>query len=537
MLGSQNSKLPASAFAARLFSISAVFALAVLLEMRGGGAFSARVLSALYALVLVGFTFTLGYGLLFEAGRTRWLGLVEIVGDGGLIWGLIYCTGGTVSPFAFLFLIWIVHAAIRLGSFGAIPSAFAAIAMYGALVWGEVGGWLAPFEGRVSLGVQEAVQVASTYSLSCLAVAILAHQLARQVRIGHVRLEELSEIHRKIIDNVSSGLLTVDRQGVLTSFNREAEHITGYKAKHVLGRKLDHVFPQLAEAELDPASTVDEAEARGRVDFRSEDGSELALGFSVSNLGEEPAAPEGRIVIFQDLTRLLRLEEELRLSERMSAVGQLAAGLAHEIRNPLASLSGAIELLAPELTPKDPSSRRLFEIVQRETQRLSRLVGDFLSYARPGPAQRERVDLGGLAEELRELLAMGEYADLVLECEVARELSVLGNPDQLRQVIWNLVLNAAQAEPVDGIVRVVANVDPEMKQPMVEIRVEDHGSGIPDELRERVLEPFYTTKSKGTGLGLATVHSIVAAHGGRLRIESEVGKGTTIYVYWPRDVA
>jgi two-component system sensor histidine kinase PilS (NtrC family) len=242
------------------------------------------------------------------------------------------------------------------------------------------------------------------------------------------------------------------------------------------------------------------------------------------------------VLIFQDLTQVVQMEEQLRRSERLSAVGQLAAGLAHEIRNPLASLSGAIELLAGDLPDPDPSSRRLVRIVQRETARLNRLVGDFLSYAGPGPVRHEVVHVRELLEEIGQLIGNSDCAGVELCLEVPGELAVLGNPDQLRQVFWNLVLNAAEAEPPDRKVRVSAETLPP-QEPEGELRavieILDRGTGIPPEILERVFEPFYTTKPKGTGLGLATVHRVVEAHGGQLLVRSRPGEGTSVRVVLP----
>jgi two-component system sensor histidine kinase PilS (NtrC family) len=218
-------------------------------------------------------------------------------------------------------------------------------------------------------------------------------------------------------------------------------------------------------------------------------------------------------------------------------VGQLATGLAHEIRNPLASLSGAIELLSADLPQGDGHARTLREIVQRETARLNRLVSDFLTYARPGIGRAEPVPLRPMFEELRELVARDGAHAVDVHIDVPAELHALGNPDQLRQVFWNLLLNAAQSEPADAAVHVraapVSAEGGDRAGSEFEIAVEDRGCGIPPDALERVFEPFFTTRPKGTGLGLATVHRVVEAHGGRITVSSERGKGTTVRVFLP----
>jgi two-component system, NtrC family, sensor histidine kinase PilS len=224
------------------------------------------------------------------------------------------------------------------------------------------------------------------------------------------------------------------------------------------------------------------------------------------------------------------MEEQLRRSERLGAVGQLAAGLAHELRNPLASLSGAVELLAADLPKTDRHSLTLSQIVQRETARLNRLVSDFLTYARPGPGRSEPVPLRGLLEELAELVARDASLGVEVQVDAPGDLRARGNADQLRQVFWNLVRNAAESEPRDRAVHVRARAGAAGE---VDVLVEDQGCGIAPESMERLFEPFHTTKAKGTGLGLATVHRVVEAHGGRIGVSSELGRGTTVRVTLP----
>jgi len=513
----------ANAFATRLSALAAILALCVLTQLRGGGAYSARELSALYALVLSGFLLALAYGALAAWSQLRRLHLFELVGDALLVSGFVYSSGGARSIFGFLFLIWIVYAALTLGSRGAVLACVGAIVAYTTVVWGPVAGWVPPFNPGAVPNRHEALAAVTGHGLAFLAVALLSRRLAVEVQAGRRELHELGEIHRRIVDNVSSGLLTVGRSGEITSFNREAERITGSSAAEVIGAPLAQLFPALGP--VDAAGRQERMQVR----FQRTDGRTLHLGMSLSALRDPSEGIDGAIVIFQDLTRVVEMEEELRRSERLGAVGQLAAGLAHEIRNPLASLSGAIELLAADLPDGDQNSQTLSQIVKLETSRLNRLVSDFLTYARPGPGRWEPVPLRALFEELRALVQKDETCGVDVHVDVPAELRALGNPDQLRQVFWNLVLNAAQSEPADGVVRVRASADPLLGE--IAISVEDRGCGIPPDSLERIFEPFFTTKPKGTGLGLATVHRVVEAHDGRIAVASERGKGTTVRVF------
>ena len=307
-----------------------------------------------------------------------------------------------------------------------------------------------------------------------------------------------------------------------------------------MGRHLGWLFPRLiALLEGDDGGeprSADEGSAelpprRRAFPYVDGEGATHRLGFSCAVLRDNGGESEGTVVIFQDLTRMVEMEDQLRRSERLVTVGQLAAGLAHEIRNPLASLSGSIELLESELPQLESDARRLFQIVHRETERLNRLLTEFLHFARPDPIRQEPIALRRFFAELEALLRTGPGAAVSLAVEIPEPLRVFGDPDRLRQAFWNLLLNAVEAEPAGGAVRVEAG--PAGGGSEVEIAIEDHGEGIPKDRLARIFDPFFTTKPNGTGLGLATVHRIVEAHAGRILIHSCVGEGTTIRVVLP----
>jgi two-component system sensor histidine kinase PilS (NtrC family) len=523
---------PITAFAVRLGALGSVFALAVLVQRRGAGEYSGREAEALYALVCAGVLQAVAQLLLGLCGwggpRTR---IFEVSGDGLLASALVYCAGGVESFFVFLYDVWIVHVAMRVGSRAAAAAAAAAVLSYGMISLGPVLGWLPAFEpDGAAPSWEHAAYSVALQSIGFVFVASLSYTLARQVQVGRHELLELGELHRRIVDNVASGLLTVDEARRITSFNREAERITGWTAAELLGQPIEQPFP--VQEGVDVLLPRPLTEPRPVIRFQRRDGDVRHLGFSCSALRSSLGEADGAILVFQDLTRVVEMEEQLRRSERLSAVGQLAAGLAHEIRNPLASLSGALELLAADLAFEDDGSRRLLRIVQRETQRLNRLVSDFLGYARSGAGRTERVRLRPLFEELAQLLRGGEHRDLALALTVPESTWVWGDPDRVRQVFLNLLLNAAEASPPGASVEVRAD-EPEPGSSSVLVEVQDHGEGIAPEHLERVFEPFFTTKAKGSGLGLATVHRLVEAGGGSISLRSEPGRGTTLRVLLP----
>jgi two-component system sensor histidine kinase PilS (NtrC family) len=534
--------IAAGALAGRTLAVGGIFALAVILELQGASPYSIRVLTALPALALMGFGSTLAYALIARQPGVRWLEPIQAIGDLLLITALVYCTGGTQSLFGFLYVGWIAYVASRVGPVGALAAGGLSTVAYAVMAVALARGWVSPLDAGHPGTIQSAIFSIGRHALAFLTTALLCSHLAREIRTGRSQLRELSEIHRKIVDHVSSGLLTVDREGRVTFLNREAERICGWAEGEALGTPVQQVLPNLTPSLPETVDGSIEGEGPGgpvtrnrqtlRVAVRGN--RTLVLGYSSSPLLGERGEPDGYVVIFQDLTHVIDMEERLRRSGKLAAVGQLAAGLAHEIRNPLASLSGAIELLECESPPELKSSRRLFEIAQREARRLNALLSDFLEFARPKTPIAVTVQLGLILEEVRDLLARGEPGTGRIEVDVPDGIRVVGDPDQLRQVFWNLLLNGIQAQSEDGSVTVRARSradPPDPSDTWVEVAVEDRGQGIAPEVLSRVFDPFFTTKPKGTGLGLATVHRIVEAHGGSVQIATEIGRGTCVRVF------
>jgi two-component system sensor histidine kinase PilS (NtrC family) len=244
------------------------------------------------------------------------------------------------------------------------------------------------------------------------------------------------------------------------------------------------------------------------------------------------------------------MEQELRRSERLAGIGQLAADIAHEIRNPLAAISGSVQILEASLSEDegDPEPRRLMGIVLREIDRLNGLITEFLQFARPAPTKPTEVDLGAVVEDLVRMFEVTRPEGVEIEVDLGTKLTALADPTQVRQILWNLILNAVQAMPEGGRIRIsVAEAAGEPQEgasedrndakggaDFVEVTVADTGVGIAPDVLERVFDPFFTTKPEGSGLGLATVHRIVEANGGNLRVESSVGEGTVLRVRFPR---
>jgi two-component system sensor histidine kinase PilS (NtrC family) len=447
---------------------------------------------------------------------------------------LVYVTGGALSPYAFLYALSIVAAgalSYRRGAVIVTVASFVLLIAVSLLAWVQAVDLPGP--PLVRPWEQTGVELVRTLGVNLAAligVGALAYIFGEQLQRGAETLAttrraaaDLLSLHEDIVRSLSSGLITTSPDGTVLTANHAAAEILHHQI--LAGKHIEELMPGLTGL-LAEQSWL----RRADLPLPGSAGTELTIGVTVSPLRDVKDQVIGRVVNFQDLTELRRLEQHARRSERLATVGQLAAGVAHEIRNPLASISGSIELLkkAPQTTDDD---RTLMAIVHREIQRLNGLIGDLLDYANPKPAQSVDFDLAILIGETIKVARGDEkFANVEVTSEVPPKLSVTADPAKLRQVLWNLLRNAAEAAADGGKhVRVAAARDPEGAT----IIVEDDGPGIPREQIPLIFDPFFTTKRRGTGLGLATCHSVVAEHGGRIHVESDLGKGTRMVVHLP----
>jgi two-component system sensor histidine kinase PilS (NtrC family) len=477
---------------------------------------------------------------------------IQVTIDIALVTAIVYVTGGIASYLQTLYLLVIVGATILLGRRGGLYAAAAASIAYGAMLDLDFYGIL-PLSYKVFWGFmrpqwEDVLTTLSTNFLAFFTVAYLTGYLAEKMKAAEQKLEEkeidyerLEELNRNIVENISSGIMTLNTRGHITSFNKAATEITGYGLREVYYKKLEVLFPSLIEADVKAGVEAGSDSIRLEKAFETKDGRELYLGFTVSEGGSGDAA---RIVTFQDLTQLKGMEEELRRVEKLKALGELSIGIAHEVRNPLASISGSIQVLKSELT-LDKTDARLMDIVVRETDRLNSLITDFLLFARPA---KETLQVLNLQELVTEKVVIFKNSPQALGIEIQNGLDsplfVDGNARQLGQVFWNLLLNAAQSMDGSGRITIGAvctNQPVEStstgtaSEPVlrIEVTVTDTGVGIEPEQIPLVFDPFFSTKDDGTGLGLAIVHRIIESHGGRIEVKSTLGVGTEIKVLLP----
>jgi two-component system sensor histidine kinase PilS (NtrC family) len=386
-------------------------------------------------------------------------------------------------------------------------------------------------------------------------VALLSRYLAESLRqTGRVLQEQTAHLiglrafHENVINSMNSGLLITDLSGRVVSANHAAGRIlllpSGARHGWLVQEKLS--FIDLDDI-VQRADILDQGLNRVEGSFERRDGEKIILGVSYSLLRDDKGIPHGLIFNFQDITTVRTMEVEIKRGEQLAAVGRLSAAIAHEIRNPLASISGSIQLLRSDLV-LDESNQRLMDIVAREVERLNAIITDFLAYARPRPLQYADVDIHKLISGTLDLLCNGfpEGGTVTIRTEFTAAAPTLAvDPQGLRQVIWNLCLNAVEAMHHQGTLTVRTAVQPAFNQlyrghdefsraaQELIIDVVDTGPGMPLEVKEKIFEPFYSTKEGGTGLGLATVDRIIYNHKGKIEVESQLDHGTMMRIYLP----
>ncbi len=511
----------------------------------------------LLSLIVGTYLLTILYAVgLKKLSNLHLLAQLQIAGDLLVTVILVLATGGLDSLFLFLFYLNIINAAVVTGRRAAFLMATATAGTFVVLAlvaWGVVD--LPGIEAaRTSRSVGSLLYEVGLNSVAAYLIAVLAGYLAQ--RLGEVTgelerqqssIEELRALNANILASLNSGLLTVNRSGEVIFFNHAAELITGRSAEDVYGRPLEDVFPTLARRleeagpkiisghQPPPQPTLQDPRLESV--YRRPDGEQVFLGFSVSVLRDSRGRAAGRIVIFQDLSEVKKLEREKKRSERLAAVGELAAAIAHEIRNPLASISGSVEMLEA-MADLDSDDAALMNIVVREVDRLDNLITSFLNYSRPRALELGRADLLELTDEVLGLFGRRtNQPEMDVEFEVAdgiQEAPARVDREAFRQIVWNLLNNASEAmEDMDTPRRILIEVT-DSDTGWV-LSVEDNGPGMADEVAERVFEPFFTTKEKGTGLGLATIHRLIEQHDGRIRVgEGQELSGARFEVELPR---
>jgi two-component system, NtrC family, sensor histidine kinase PilS len=524
---------------ARLITAAMVLAAGAVLRYAGGFQFDFLFFALAVSVAgLVSCFLLVGSAHWADLRRFAWM---QVCLDVALVTGIIAASGGSHSVFIFLYVLTVLEGCFLLGRRGGLVAASLAGLLYVDVVLGR--------HLLTLLGLAEPVQPTALEVLTVLlnaaglfAIALLAGSLAERYYLAQHNLEsqrkdfsDLQAFRDLIFQSVGSGLIAVNPEGRITAFNRAAESITGVAEREALGQTWEALFG--GEVDLEEArQAVAEPGAqslRYEIRLRRRDGHEVPVGVSFWSLRSGDGEAVGLIGVCQDLSSIKRMEQQVRQADRLATIGRLSANIAHEIRNPLASLSGAIEALVREL-PADPGRERLVEIVLRESERLNRIIRDFLEYARPAPMASLAIDLADLLEEV---VLLVEHRSLPAELKVIREygeeLPARVDPQQVRQAIWNLCINAVQAMPEGGELRVGGRVVPGGGPPRLQLWISDTGQGIAETDLPQIFEPFFSTKAEGSGIGLALVYRVVQDHGGQIEVRSQPGAGTSFMLILP----
>jgi two-component system sensor histidine kinase PilS (NtrC family) len=519
--------------AARIVAVSTLLLSAFVIEILFT---PERPLDPLYALAAAVYGMVLVYLVLERFLRSETLiASAQVVGDVVIAAGFVAATGGALSPISFVFVAPVMVGAAFFGLRGGVLTALGAWSVYAVMLAMQAWRW-AP----ESFPREDALYGVSSHLIGFIALGALGGILADRLRAASRELDRregdlasLRALHEAIVESINTGILTTDSSGRIAFVNRAGREILGVEQENLHGASVIEFFGFLPTF-LEDAQRDGRTGPKARFEqewVRPLDDERRVLGFALSKLRDREEATQGWLLVFQDLTEIVSLEEQVRLRERMAALGEMAAGIAHELRNPLAAISGCVQVL-----DKTGEAERagLVEVTRRETERLNRIIKDFLEFARPGRFQPRSCDLVPLMDELVRLLRKSpEFGD-AHQVEVATgpaSVMAIADPDRIRQVFWNLAGNAIKAMPEGG--RLTIAVD-NFGGDQVMVGFRDDGMGMDEQAVRRYFQPFSGSFRGGAGLGAAIVYRIAREHGGDVQVVSRPGRGTEIRLVLPR---
>jgi two-component system sensor histidine kinase PilS (NtrC family) len=492
--------------------------------------------------------------ILKKVRNLRWFAYVQLTVDTFIITAIIYSTGGVDSIFSFLYMLAIISASILLYRKGAVLIASASSILFGLLLDFQFYGWIHPLgsvadhfsRGRsMQFFFLAVVNMAAFYLVAFLS-SFLSEQTRRsraELTAKQIDLNQLEILNDSIINSINSGLIALDADTKVILFNPAAQQMFPGDPSLCLGKALHEVLPDIASILSRGNGTVRLHLPGGApfADIPHERGGQKPayLRLFLSPLRFGPGREQGHILIFQDMTSIRKIEQKMKEVEGLALIGELAAGIAHEIRNPMASISGSIQMIQGRLD-EDSINSRLMEIVLREINRLNDLVNDFLLFARPKQAKMKSFNLNDLILESLELFQNSPHwnTNIKVSSKSSSDLSLISDPELIKQILWNLFANAREAMPAGGSLQITAVRENGQEtwsgdRDWVRIVIRDTGRGFDESIMPHLFSPFFTTKDEGSGLGLAIVKRVVDTLQGEVFGENHPRGGAQVTILLP----
>ncbi|PIE56459.1 MAG: PAS domain-containing sensor histidine kinase [Desulfobulbus propionicus] len=494
--------------------------------------------------LLLIFGFSIGSAFILQRHRQRLkrFGGIQLLSDVFFTAVLVYATGCSQSIFTPVFIFPVIAGGLILYRIGGLMPAAAATILYGLLLvleyYNILPGYFAATPYIHPENYLYSSSLFAVYGLTFFLVALLSAMLSRRLRsteeqLSHTVLQydRLSLLYKQIFDNIPTGIITTNQEDRITSFNHAAERITGYLVDAVAGRPLAELFPEIR---------LDLNNRRNVCDLKKQEGDIIRAGYSISEL-KMPEATSGapieeancKVITLQDISKIEQMERQVREAEKMAAIGELSASIAHDFRNPLAAISGSAQLLSLEKgeTIDDATLEVTSSIIVRESKRMAKTITDFLQFARPAAIQAEWFDLARMVDEV--VTSLPSPCCTRIQVDIAANIDAWGDRQQLQTVFRHVLENACTfaKNPKDKVHLQARESDQD--ENLLVVKVIDAGPGIAPATKEHIFAPFFSTRESGTGLGLAIVHQIIDAHGGQVEVINLQPQGCEVRLLLP----